>query len=61
MMKVKPGLPPHVEVNSPVKEKMKAAVSKCYEARSRALDMSQFHTDPGERMAMYIHKCRAAL
>jgi hypothetical protein len=51
MIKVKPGLP-HVEVNSPLKDKIKAAVSKCYEARSRALDLSGFHTDPGERMVL---------
>jgi hypothetical protein len=52
MIKVKPGLP-HVEVNSPLKEKMKAAALKRYEARSRALNVSWFHTDPGDRMVMY--------
>jgi hypothetical protein len=51
MIKVKPGLP-YVEQNSAVKEKIKAAVAKRYEAKPEALDLSGLYTDPGERMVM---------
>jgi hypothetical protein len=51
-MQVKPGSP-SVEQNSALKEKIKAAMAKHYKAKSEALDLSGFHTDPGERMVMY--------
>jgi hypothetical protein len=57
---IKPGLP-HIELSSAQKEKIKAAMVKRYNANSKALDLSQFHVDPGERMAMYdthTHKQR---
>jgi hypothetical protein len=42
-----------VEQNSALKEKIKAVMAKHYKAKSKALDLSRFHTDPGERMVMY--------
>jgi hypothetical protein len=51
-MQVKPGSP-SVEQNSALKEKKKASVAKHWKAKSEALDVSGFHTDPGERMVMY--------
>jgi hypothetical protein len=52
VIKVKPGLP-HMELSSTLKEKMKAAMVKRYNANLKALDLSRFHTDPGERMVVY--------
>jgi hypothetical protein len=48
MVKVKPDIP-HVELNSTVKEKIKAAMVKRYNADLKALDLSRFHADPGKR------------
>ncbi|PNF23518.1 hypothetical protein B7P43_G05619 [Cryptotermes secundus] len=45
VIKVKPELP-HVELNSTLKEKIKAAMVKRYNADLKALDLSRFHTDP---------------
>ncbi|PNF34519.1 hypothetical protein B7P43_G10726 [Cryptotermes secundus] len=45
VIKVKPALP-HVELNSTLKEKIKAAMVKRYNADLKALDLSRFHTDP---------------
>jgi hypothetical protein len=42
-----------VELNSTVKEKIKAAMVKHYNADLKALDLSRFHTDPGERLEVY--------
>jgi hypothetical protein len=36
-----------------MKEKIKAAMVKRYNADLKALDLSRFHTDPGERMEVY--------
>jgi hypothetical protein len=48
---------PHVELNSTLKEKIKAAMAKRYNADLKSLDLSRFHTDAGERMVMYsIHR-----
>lgn len=48
-MKVRPGLP-HVEIDSTMKEKIKAAMIKRFNVNLKALDLSRFHTDPGKRM-----------
>jgi hypothetical protein len=53
LVKVRPGLP-HVEIDSNLKEKLKAAMEKRYNRNLKALDLSQFHTDPGERMVIHI-------
>ena len=47
MIKVKADLP-HVELNSTLKEKIKEAMVKRYNADLKALDMSRFHADPGK-------------
>jgi nuclear RNA export factor len=48
VIKVKADLP-HVELNSTLKEKIKEAMVKRYNADLKALDMSRFHADPGKR------------
>jgi hypothetical protein len=46
-----------MELNFTLKEKVKAAVVKRYNANLKALDLPRFHTDPGERMVVYnIHR-----
>jgi hypothetical protein len=45
---------PCSELSSTLKEKIKAAVVKCYDADLKPLDLSQFHADPGEGMVVYI-------
>jgi hypothetical protein len=57
-IRVKPGLP-HVELSSGLKEKMNAVILKRYKANSKALDLSRFHTDPGERVLKYSACMRA--
>lgn len=52
VIKVRPDLP-HVELNATWKEKVKAAMVKRYNANLRALDLSRFHMDPGERMLIH--------
>jgi hypothetical protein len=52
VIKVKAALP-RVELNSTLKEKIKAAVVKRYNADLKALDLSRFHTDAGERKGKY--------
>jgi hypothetical protein len=37
-----------------VKEKIKAAIVKRYNADLEALDLPWFHTDPGERVLIHI-------
>jgi len=49
---VKPDLP-HVELNSALKEKIKAALVKRYNAELKALDLSRFHADPGKRTLVH--------
>jgi PIN domain nuclease of toxin-antitoxin system len=56
LIKVRSELP-HVELNSDLKERIKAAMVKRYNANLKALDLSRFHTDPGERMVVY-NTCR---
>ena len=47
---------PHVELNSTLKEKIKEAMVKRYNANLKALDLSRFHTDPGKRThSHYLH------
>jgi PIN domain nuclease of toxin-antitoxin system len=41
-----------MELSSTLKEKIKAAMVKRYNANLKALDLSRFHTDPGERMVV---------
>jgi hypothetical protein len=50
-----------VELNSTLKEKIKAAMVKRYNGNLKALDLSRFHTDPGERMVVYNTECLFAL
>jgi nuclear RNA export factor len=50
---VRPGLP-HVEFDSNLKEKLKAAMEKRYNRNLKALDLSRFHADPGEKMVIRI-------
>lgn len=45
LIKVKPGLP-QMELNSTLKEKLKAAMVKRFNADLKVLDLSRFHTDP---------------
>ncbi|GFG38323.1 hypothetical protein Cfor_01734 [Coptotermes formosanus] len=45
VVKVKPDMP-HVELNCTLKEKIKAAMVKRYNAALKALDLSRFHADP---------------
>jgi nuclear RNA export factor len=45
LVKVRPGLP-HMQINTTVKEKVKLAMVKHYNADLKALDLSQFQTDP---------------
>jgi nuclear RNA export factor len=45
LVKVRPGLP-HMQINTTVKEKIKLAMVKHYNADLKALDLSQFQTDP---------------
>ncbi|XP_021921286.1 nuclear RNA export factor 1-like [Zootermopsis nevadensis] len=45
LVKVRPGLP-HVEIDSTMKEKIKAAMIKRFNVNLKALDLSRFHTDP---------------
>jgi hypothetical protein len=52
LIKVRPGLP-YVELNSTLKEKIKAAMVKRYDGNLKAVDLSRFHTDPAERMVVY--------
>jgi nuclear RNA export factor len=52
VVKVKPDLP-HVELNSALKEKIKAALVKRYNAELKALDLSRFHADPGKRTLIH--------
>jgi hypothetical protein len=52
LIKVRPDLP-HIELNATWKEKVKAAMVKRYNANLRALDLSRFHTDPGEKMLIH--------
>jgi hypothetical protein len=51
VVKVRPGLP-HTELDSILKEKIKTAVVKHYNANVKALDLSHFQTHPGERMVI---------
>jgi hypothetical protein len=51
-MQAKPGSP-RVEQNSALKGKINAAMANFYKAKSKALDISRFHTDPGGRMVIY--------
>ncbi|XP_069679720.1 nuclear RNA export factor 1 [Periplaneta americana] len=44
LVKVKPGIP-RVELDSELKEKIKGAMVKRYNANLKALDLSRFHTD----------------
>jgi PIN domain nuclease of toxin-antitoxin system len=53
LVKVRPGLP-HVEFDSNLKEKLKAVMEKQYNCILKALDLSRFHADPGERMVIRI-------
>jgi nuclear RNA export factor len=53
LVKVRPGLP-HIEFDSSLKEKLKAAMEKRYNCNLKALDLSWFHADPGERMVIHI-------
>jgi nuclear RNA export factor len=53
LIKVRPGLP-HVELDYTMKEKIKAAMVKRYNANLKALDLSRFHTDPGEGIVICI-------
>jgi hypothetical protein len=48
---VRPELP-HIEINSTMKEKLKAVMDKRYNANLKALDLSRFHEDTGERMVI---------
>jgi len=52
MVKVRPDFP-HVELNSALKEKIKAALVKRYNADLKALDLSRFHADPGKRTPIH--------
>jgi len=52
MVKVKPDFP-HAELNSTLKEKIKAAMVKRYNVNLKALDLSRFHADPGKRTLIH--------
>jgi hypothetical protein len=39
-------------MDSAMKEKLKAAIVKRYNANLKALDLSRFHADAGERMVI---------
>jgi hypothetical protein len=45
---------PYSELNSTLKDKIKAAVMKHYNADLKTLDLSRFHADPGEGMVVYV-------
>jgi hypothetical protein len=57
LVKVRPGLP-YVVLDSAWKEKIKAVMVKHYNANVKALDLSQFHIDPGERMVICIYNTK---
>lgn len=38
---------PNVQIDAEMKEKMKAAMAKRYNATTKALDLTKFHADPG--------------
>ena len=54
MVRVKPDIP-HVELNSALKEKIKAAMVKRYNADLKALDLSRFHADRGKRTLIHTY------
>lgn len=45
IIKVNTGIP-NVEVNSEMKEKIKLSMAKRYNAPTKALDLTKFHSDP---------------
>lgn len=53
LIKVRPGLP-HVELDYTMKEKIKAAMVKRYNANMKALDLSRFHMHPGKRIVICV-------
>lgn len=44
---------PHVELNTVLKEKIKAAMVKRYNAELKALDLSRFHADRGKKTLLH--------
>jgi hypothetical protein len=60
LVKVRRGLQ-HVEMDSAMKEKLKAAMVKRYNANFKALDLSRFHANPGERMVTVYSELSFAL
>jgi nuclear RNA export factor len=52
---------PHVEMDLAMKEKLKAAMAKRYNVNLKALDLSCFHADAGERMVIVYSELSFAL
>lgn len=45
---------PNVAVDASMKEKMKLAMAKRYNATTKALDLTKFHADPGNILTLYV-------